>query len=158
MAFSIPLLAAARIWLSVTSPDSGAVLEQSLDDGKTWAEVCTLPCQATVVSAPVARHRVMTKGGPVPIDAIGDDGEHFDVVVRAPSRAKMPLLYGAIGMSMFSAACVTELALNDQWSHRTVQTVSQLNFLAIVASAGLFVAAFLQPKGDVSSWRSERPE
>jgi hypothetical protein len=152
------LFAATRIWLSVTSPDPGT-LEQSLDDGKTWSEVCTLPCQATVVSAPVARHRVKTKTGPVPIDAIGEDGEHFDVVVNAPSRARMPLLYAAIATTMFSTACVVELGVNDQWSKHTVQVVSELNLVAVVASAGLFVAAFVQPnKGGYSSWRTERPE
>jgi len=122
VAFSIPFLAyaSARIWLTVTSPDPG-VLEQSLDDGKTWAEVFTVPCQATVVAAPVARHRVMTKGGAVPIHAIGEDGEHFDVEVRAPSRAKAALMYSGVVTSVLSGVCMLELAIEDKWSKQTVQ-------------------------------------
>jgi hypothetical protein len=155
-----PLLAAVHIWVSVTSSERG-VFEQSVDDGKTWSTLCRLPCEATVLGTPDARHRVVTEREDIPVVVGGEDGDHVDIVARPSSKLKTPLLITSIGLgalSVFSlGAGVSSKEYGSDGEERG-KTLTSWGALVGVASIVLLIAAFKQPNANFAAWITKAPE
>jgi len=78
----------ARMTLEMQGTE-GAVLEQRVLPAGSWLTVCTLPCEAVVIQAPHAEHRLIAHGDeehPLPLVVRGQDGERVQVKAKVGSR------------------------------------------------------------------------
>lgn len=156
----LPLHLAVRIWVSVTSPEPGT-FEQSVDDGRTWSSLCSLPCEATVLAAPNVRHRVVTEHDDIPVVVSGEDGDHVDLVARPASRLKDPLLVTAIGLgglSVLALGAAVTLPKDGYEDEKRSESLASMGAMLVVSSLVLVFAAFQQPKSGFESWITEGPK
>lgn len=155
-----PLLAAVHIWVSVTSPECG-VFEQSVDDGKTWSTLCNLPCDATVLGTPDARHRVVTEHEDIPVVVSGEDGDHVDIVARPSSRTKDALLvtgFVAGGLSLLSIGGAVGMSNGDYEAEKASKTLASWGAVLGITSVVLLIVAFKQPNASFEAWITRAPE